>query len=652
MTMDRSCNAGYNLEHNTFGWIGKTGVRFFVLMLAAMAIVIAAGIVSGNADASDEVIHKIKVRQSSVAGGWNKAEIKMGYDTVSNYRSNPNTAAFSKTWDVSKEMDSGKDFTLELEGDEILPKWVQFDFNIGGGFTIRHCSGTISYLCDDTWEGDIDYTVLSAPFVEGYTIDSFNIQSKSGGAEYTDNNGKTTRYYNCSAAWNKLAKNGGRMKLLGDWKVGSRKGIKRQKAVLDLNGYAVDGCSDGKQKEYGDFLNVGEDADFTIIDSSPTRSNCSKERGGTICNFASDTVSGGALHVEQRGRLTIEGCTIADCNVCGHGGAIGTYELAKVVLNGTTFKRCETKNSSSSINGGAIYVYDSSRVDMNNCKFYECKSEDYGGAIYVGQAGKLFAKNCEFRNCAADDDGGCIWAGPSIVEQKDVVKLTDCNFYNSKADNGGALWMGDVWATVDGGDIIGCDAGKHGGGVCIMSPNYRKTALKNMTISGCGAKSDGGGVYTDGYNPTLYSMEIRNNYAGSDGGGVYVDSDNDINIAGKMVVRDNSNKKGASNFILQDGNFSDAVFYSGGLIEGSDLRLGSTDSGNVTLGKNVSEREMRKFISLDNSSKSLEMRNTWLVHAPVYASIMSEHTSIIIIIAGLGVLIAAVAVLYYRKKRL
>lgn len=39
--MDRSCNAGYNLEHNTFGWIGKTGVRFFVLMLAAMAIVIA-----------------------------------------------------------------------------------------------------------------------------------------------------------------------------------------------------------------------------------------------------------------------------------------------------------------------------------------------------------------------------------------------------------------------------------------------------------------------------------------------------------------------------------------------------------------------------------------------------------------------------------
>jgi LPXTG-motif cell wall-anchored protein len=119
-----------------------------------------------------------------------------------------------------------------------------------------------------------------------------------------------------------------------------------------------------------------------------------------------------------------------------------------------------------------------------------------------------------------------------------------------------------------------------------------------------------------------------------------------------MVVRDNSNKKGASNFILQDGNFSDAVFYSGGLIEGSDLRLGSTDSGNVTLVKNVSEREMRKFISLDNSSKSLEMRNTWLVHAPVYASIMSEHTSIIIIIAGLGVLIAAVAVLYYRKKRL
>ena len=48
MTMDRSCNAGYNLEHNTFGWIGKTGVRFFVLMLSAMAIVIAAGIVSGK----------------------------------------------------------------------------------------------------------------------------------------------------------------------------------------------------------------------------------------------------------------------------------------------------------------------------------------------------------------------------------------------------------------------------------------------------------------------------------------------------------------------------------------------------------------------------------------------------------------------------
>ena len=625
--------------------------RFAFLACLILTMMIAMGLSSGSAKADDEVVHEIKVVQGSVAGGWNKAELSMGYSKVGDYYANSDSASSKKVWDVKSEMGEGNTFSVTMKGDEILPKWIQFDFNIGGGFTIRHCSGTIHYYCDGNWEGSIDYTVLSAPFTEGYTINHFKVKTRPDGAEYTDNNGKTTRYYNCSAAWNKLSQNGGRMKLMGDWKVSARKAIRKKKAVLDLNGYAVDGCSNGKQKEYADFLSIGEDADFKIIDSSPNRQNSSSEKGGTICNFSKDGGSGGAIHVERRGRLTMEGCTIADCNISGHGGAIGTYELATVVLKGTVFKRCETKNSGSSINGGAIYLYDNSKLEMENCKFYQCKSEDYGGAIHVELVSKLFAKDCEFRECEAKDDGGCIWASPDINGHKDCVRLIDCNFYRCKADNGGALWMGNVWATVDGGDIIGCNAKKHGGGVCIKSPDFRKTTLRNMTIAGCGADSNGGGVYTDGYNPTLYSMLIRNNYAGGQGGGVYVDSSNDINIAGKMIVKDNIKGKGASNFVLQDGNFSEAKFFSGGLIEGSDLRIGSTGSGNVTIGKNMGEKELRKYVSVDNSSKSLELRNTWTVHAPVYATVISEHNSMIIIIAGLGVLIAAAVVLYLRKKR-
>lgn len=652
-TTDMIIERSYCTEYRESGSSSRagTGRWFLLLVLGVMAVVIAMGISSGSAKAGDEVVHKIRVDQGSVAGGWNKAEISMGYSKVGDYYANSDKASSKQVWDVKSKMDSGNDFTLEMKGDEILPKWIQFDFNIGGGFTIRHCSGTINYYCDDNWEGSIDYTVLSAPFTEGYTINHFKVKTRPDGAEYTDTNGKTTRYYNCSAAWNKLAANGGKMKLMGDWKVGTRKEIVRKKnAVLDLNGYVVEG-SNNPNKEYSDFLGVGEYADFKIIDSSPDRKNSSSEKGGTIRNFSKNSGYGGAMHVKQGAKLTIEGCTIADCSAGTHGGAIGTYLLGKVVLKGTTFKRCETKDSSSNINGGAIYIYDSSLVEMDNCKFLECKSEDYGGAIYVGQSSKLFANNCEFRNCSAKDDGGSIWAGPTIVEHKDVVKLNNCNFYKSKADNGGALWMGDVWGTLDGGDIIGCSAKSHGGGVCIKAPNYRKTTLRNMTIAGCDAGSNGGGVYTDGYNPTLYSMEIRNNYAGSQGGGVYVDSSNDINIAGKMIVRENIKKKGTSNFILQDGNFSEAKFFSGGLIEGSDLRVGSTGSGNITIGKNVSEKEMRKYIRTDDSSKGLEMRNTWVVQAPVYASVLSEHSSIIIIIAGLAVLIVAAFVLQRRRKK-
>ena len=55
---------------------------------------------------------------------------------------------------------------------------------------------------------------------------------------------------------------------------------------------------------------------------------------------------------------------------------------------------------------------------------------------------------------------GSAKADDEVVHEIKVVQGSVAGGWN-KADNGGALWMGNVWATVDGGDIIGCNAKKH-----------------------------------------------------------------------------------------------------------------------------------------------------------------------------------------------
>ena len=69
------------------------------------------------------------------------------------------------------------------------------------------------------------------------------------------------------------------------------------------------------------------------------------------------------------------------------------------------------------------------------------------------------------------------------------------------------------------------------------------------------------------------------------------------------------------------------------------------------MAKNVSQYQMSKFIKADKNGYGLSMTNTKEVETKLYASMISKNVSYIIIIGGVAVIVAAVGLLVFRKRR-
>lgn len=448
-----------------------------------------------------------------------------------------------------------------------------------------------------------------------------------------------------------------------------------------------------------------------MTSENDTENRSFKLKGGGIYHGGSEG-NGGVINVEKGGALNVTGCTFTDCHssegsggaiycegsmslkgtkfiFCtateGNGGAIALNdEPEEISLDSLTFDRCAAEN------GGAISTsYGGEAADMTNCTFNNCYAEENGGGVYCASTVSLTAGKLTFNKCAAENGGGIYNGSSSPVTLADsafvscfadyggglsygyggIMKLENTEFNLCSAEkNGGAIHLlsvyniysgkANVWVdiTISNCNIHHCSAKGSGGGLYAFDDGKPmsetvKTKLNQSVVSDNTAKT-GGGVYVESHYVYLVNSSITNNKAQSKyGGGVYVDSMYDIEVADEIVIRGNTADGKENNLCLQNGTFSSAKLYSGGLYDGSYIGISSTSSGSSTVAKNVSQFQMSKFMKADDNAYGLSMTNTKEVETKLYASMISRNASFAIIIGGAAVIICSFAVLYVRKLR-
>ena len=432
-------------------------------------------------------------------------------------------------------------------------------------------------------------------------------------------------------------------------------------------------------------------------------------KGGGVYHGGSEG-SGGAVKVEKGGVLSVEGCTFTDVHAAENGGAIWcegsatlkdttfihctaensggaiyatgnpsvnadnlTFEWCEAdvgggfcvsnvktttqlgALNDCTFRYCKAKSS-----GGGLRLATKVEVETSGLAFYDCWSE-YGGGAYNSASCPVTFDNAVFENCTADYGGGFVYnAGGKMT-------MTNAEFNHcSAAECGGGLYLMPVFpylrythsadAKFDNCSIHDCAADEEGGGIYVYDDGNDTDELNKIIINKASIRNNtaekGGGLYVESQFVYLIDSTVTNNQAdGKHGGGVYVDSMRDIDIAGEIVIRSNTAKGEPNNLCLQNGTFSSARFYSGGLYDGSYIGVSSTSGSKVTIGKNVSEYNALKFLHADNGSRGFLMDNTKEVATPLFASMISRNVSIAIIIGGVVLIAGVIGVLICRKHR-
>lgn len=217
---------------------------------------------------------------------------------------------------------------------------------------------------------------------------------------------------------------------------------------------------------------------------------------------------------DPRDPVSISGLTLRDGNQAGSGGAIYSYQT-DVTLTGTILSGNEASST-----GGAIDI-EQSPIAIIDSAITGNYSNSGGGAMYT------------------DGDN-------SATNVQDTVTIRNTLVAENEASgDGGAFYFdnatgGDV--LIAASEIRDNTTGGTGGAFEFYGHKGSQT-IRNSTISGNNASSDGGGIYFDSDydDPDGLLVEgstISGNFSGTRGGGIYVEnSDGD---GGKPVVFRNS----------------------------------------------------------------------------------------------------------------
>ena len=426
-------------------------------------------------------------------------------------------------------------------------------------------------------------------------------------------------------AWNMAKQGRYEVYLNKDWNIDWRLIMySGDNATLNLNGHSItrqlsDAIDDGEviymNENSSLTLNGGEDRTFSVKNyhndySEHTTDRADVTTGGIITGGMCSNGAGG-IHMKANCTLTLN-----------HVGIVGNY----------------SGESLSSYGGGIKMDGDACTVDLNDGAMISYNFSSNGGGIYVdGQEAHIKMNASEISHNYGYYNGGGIFSN-------DDATYIDIDNHSTINDNvaldGGGIFFFNSYSHINSSDSTGkiC-SNLAGGNPSVQEPKgggiyYNTVTLKRNTatitnitledntadqsVSGMGGAiySDlayveitnckiiknyadkGAGLYINDKGNTLKDCTIKDNSVNTNGGGIYLDSCYDVNLSGKMTVKDNKNKDGnATNIYLENGKLTRA-YVSGTPDSGSEVGL--TGDGDCKVGINQSSNNGSFFV--DNPS--------------------------------------------------
>ena len=670
-----------------------------VLSIVLLCLILIPGLFSSSyailkyGDTFNRCVFKITT--DSHANGWDEAKFEVDY-----YDKDGNKQR--KEWDITDEMSEGEEILLDLNEQYAKPYKIHFYMEFGGGMTIRKQSGKIEYIFQTNTLAEWDYSAWSYPFSSYDSWTSYDLPAVTPMMLIDEEADFDREMESLSSAFEEA--DWGRkytIKLLSDAELTAPIDVSSDNITLDLNGYAITKKNTGGSSTIdGMMFYIGDKGKLTIIDSKSDRDNGTEYDGGILTKGNMDG-DGGCFYIERGGSLSIKGCSIENCDANENGGAI--YCRGELSLDGTDIIHCDAKENGGAVvlteaakakfkdvtiddcdakeNGGAIYMTGTAEAELNDVTIKGCDAEDLGGAVYMKKDSILKASGLNARKCEAE------YGGAFYIEEQSALRAEESTVEQCKAEeSGGGMYYQAADLVLNNCEWNGCHAGEDGGAVYLITRNgnkhkqdlYKQTftdcsadelggalytiddaaarAVSPTTLESCSFKGNtaetGGGVYLESLKVYFINTSVTGNTAnGKDGGGIYVDSMKDIEVAGKVVIRDNKSSRGTNNLALQNGLASTAYLYSGGLYDGSYIGISSTSGGKVTVAKNVSTFNAYKALHSDDSRRAFVTEGEYGVMTPLVASMISDDASITIIVVGLVLMFAVIMLLLRRKNK-
>uniref|UniRef100_UPI00388FE090 hypothetical protein n=1 Tax=Methanobrevibacter sp. TaxID=66852 RepID=UPI00388FE090 len=343
--------------------------------------------------------------------------------------------------------------------------------------------------------------------------------------------------------------------------------IKRD-ITINGNGHTIDGNKQAKMFYITDdnlnviikdltFINGETSENGGAISGKCTVINCTfiyntAFNGGALygpsainCTFKDNFVNndGGAIYIDSPD-VIIENCTFEN----NHANRLGGSIAINSVLNGTTISD-STFRKNTAQKGGALSVDHSQNLTLSNSKFISNEASLDGGAIHYDFSLQNILDNCYFENNIADGNGGAFtWilsngnitnsrfnrntaknnggaiylniSNTSVLVERQV--LTDCNFTENSAMNGGALYCNEFYRITDGTfNFIKNSAKQNGGAVyCGNLSFFSDSLFLNNT-----AQENGGALYCND-SCSIFGSKFINNYAKVNGGAIAANNHN------------------------------------------------------------------------------------------------------------------------------
>ena len=650
----KSCKVG-----KMTGWDGKEhdGVEEVVTTHKDEKITLTDNInqsytVKANFDVFDEVPEdmrvtvKVEVECTDDAEGWNSSTIPI--ELV-------DTAGTQHSWEVSRyDLDAvgeKQSHTFYIGAANPVAVYATPDF--GGGLTFRSygLKARMWINGSGTAMESSEVIIRSWPFISSkwgsdYMSIGFGNYGNSTVANFEKIDPSTKQpvglksFTRCKDAWEYAKKDKNyTIRLESAWLLdGVLELTSGQSIKLDFNGYPII-RSMKKTVDDGELIKVGGGSVLTIVDSAPSRASSGNFTGGSIQGGRSDDTAG---LIECNGTLNMTGGTLYNGGTTDKGGAIKLNDSGIANLTNVLISNCWSNKAVFYQNeGGAIYMRGKAKATLKNCTIRQCKALDYGGGIYLeDDDNKLTCENVNIISCTAlENQGGGVYQ--DLGETKWVGGLIkNCR---ADEDDGGGFYQAEGNAYFENVSFSKNYSEDNGGG--FYSYNDDKTWFVGCTFSGNDADDDGGAIYINDNYLYLQNCEITKNNADGDGGAIYIESSGSVDVAGKVIIKNNTGDGSMDNLVMEKGAF----IYNHGLEPGSDIHLRSESSGNVTLASNtMSEYQMKQYFHADYGH--FELTDIRKVNTELRSSVFSEGYAVIIISLVPVIIAAAVGIYIYKKK--